>query len=120
MKPPCHRLPRRVRDATTHSLLDRAELRLTHWLISTTGREREAARAEVRRKQCLRGRRMPPTSRERFRLDAEKAERLFGTSQDVLELSPEDVLVMMRMAPRVRRQDSRRWRGSSCCTTPRA
>ena len=38
-------------------------------------------------------------------MDAEKAERLFGTSQDVLELSPEDVLVDENGAPRVRPQD---------------
>ena len=44
--------------------------------------------------------------REKFRLDAEKAERLFGTSQDVLELSPEDVLVDENGAPRVRPQDT--------------
>ena len=46
------------------------------------------------------------TTRQRvFRLDAEKAERLFGTSQDVLELSPEDVLIDENGAPRVRPQD---------------
>ena len=38
-------------------------------------------------------------------MDAEKAERLFGTSQDVLELSPEDVLIDENGAPRVRPQD---------------